>query len=456
MSTIRKIEDFINVEWNKLLLQSNWNEFINNLKNKFKNDVSNVLVLWNILNRLLIVETKDNKKIFFSVNKPLYSDTYIINENDSIELESEDSTISYGTIGNSKLKEANFPKTYLVSLYIKENFPLPRFSLWISDIAWKIRKDYLWEVILNDMQLDDNINNIVNDIKINIPDIIWISVTFWQQKLLEELLDILSNTLEDNHLIVIWWSLPARNYQYILSEYPNVIIGLSYWETTMLDLCKYKRWEISLTSVRDIAYNDKWNIIEQRWSLKKYWDSIPELDLLSWILEKWWIMNFETSRWCSFKCSFCPRDHKWLWDGETSKYLDEYLPILSELYSHENIEKRRLYVIDEEFLWYKKNSLLRWQELSNIFNKYDFKYESSSRIDQVYNSKKTDDWHIERIKFWKDISSKSLGRMLFGVESWVNSILDRFNKRILKEQSIYALRILSICNIPIRITYITA
>jgi hypothetical protein len=88
----------------------------------------------------------------------------------------------------------------------------------------------LWEVILNDMQIEDDIEKIVDDIIKEAPDIIWISVTFWQQKLLEKLLEKLELILNPNQSIVIWWSLAARNYEYILSKYQYAILSLSYWE----------------------------------------------------------------------------------------------------------------------------------------------------------------------------------------------------------------------------------
>jgi hypothetical protein len=55
--------------------------------------------------------------------------------------------------------------------------------------------------------------------------------------------------------------------------------------------------------------------------------------------------------------------------------------------------------------------------MSDLFYKHGFKYESSSRIDQVYNPNKSKKRHYDRINFWKYTTLTSLRRMLFGVES---------------------------------------
>lgn len=65
-------------------------------------------------------------------------------------------------------------------------------------------------------------------------------------------------------------------------------------------------------------------------------------------------------------------------------------------------------------------------------------------------------WHVERAKMWRTlVRERGLRRMLFGVESGVDSILTRFNKETTAEQNALAIRTLSALGVPTRYTYIT-
>jgi hypothetical protein len=56
---------------------------------------------------------------------------------------------------------------------------------------------------------------------------------------------------------------------------------------------------------------------------------------------------------------------------------------------------------------------------------------------------------------WRTLLRRGLRRMLFGVESGVDSILERFNKETTGQQNALAIRTLSALGIPTRFTYIT-
>ena len=64
-------------------------------------------------------------------------------------------------------------------------------------------------------------------------------------------------------------------------------------------------------------------------------------------------------------------------------------------------------------------------------------------------------WHAGRAEMWRTLLRRGLRRMLFGVESGVDSILDRFNKETTGQQNALAIRTLSALAIPTRFTYIT-
>jgi hypothetical protein len=56
---------------------------------------------------------------------------------------------------------------------------------------------------------------------------------------------------------------------------------------------------------------------------------------------------------------------------------------------------------------------------------------------------------------WRTLCDRGLRRCLFGVESGVTSILERFNKETTAEQNALAIRTLSALGVPTRFTYIT-
>lgn len=76
-------------------------------------------------------------------------------------------------------------------------------------------------------------------------------------------------------------------------------------------------------------------------------------------------------------------------------------------------------------------------------------------MDQVVRTDQGRDWHVERAHLWRGLVERGLRRCLFGVESGVTSILDRFNKETTGEQNTLAIRALTALGVPPRFTYIT-
>jgi len=128
---------------------------------------------------------------------------------------------------------------------------------------------------------------------------------------------------------------------------------------------------------------------------------------------------------------------------------------LSNIFNLNKSITRKIFLVDEEFIGYSSTSEKRTESIAKTFHDFNFKFESSSRIDQVYRPSKNKEWHIKRINLWKLVKNYGLERMLFGVESGADSILTRFNKSTTTEQNIRAIRILTAIGIPIRCTFIT-
>lgn len=76
-------------------------------------------------------------------------------------------------------------------------------------------------------------------------------------------------------------------------------------------------------------------------------------------------------------------------------------------------------------------------------------------MDQVARLDQGLDWHAGRAQMWRTLVQRGLRRMLFGVESGVDSILERFAKETTGQQNALAIRTLSALGVPTRFTYIT-
>lgn len=367
--------------------------------------------------------------------------------------------LGIGRIKEETLYHLAYPKVKLVALYHPENFPLPRFSLSISDIARAIREAYQGQVSLCDMQLGQTVDEIVVNLQEDKPEIVGISATFGQQDVLEALMVRLTTIPNYTPLIVLGGSLSVLNYERLLKLYPNVIIGMHAGEATMQQVIAYWHQQCTLEEVSGIAYCTPEGDIHKNGKVRKapQETGIPELDLLEDTLCKRGVMQLESTRGCSYACSFCPRAHKGVWQAQPLQALENLLPEISHIYDQHPEISRKIFLVDEEFVGYKEeNSTVdRILSLSQRFKQYRFRFETSARVDQIYRHRRDRTWHIQRLGLWRTLVENGLDRVLFGVESGVASVLKRFNKKTTVEQNTYAIRLVSTLNIPVRLTYIT-
>ncbi|MGA4605138.1 B12-binding domain-containing radical SAM protein [Pseudoalteromonas maricaloris] len=420
-------------------------------------------VVGSILSRALIIidyNEQKNNAIFVTTDQNLTDlDEHLSSLYGKLNflIENSSSPYSRGQVSSFFIQNFKQIKVSLIGLYRTEIFPVPRVALGISCIARSLRDDYLSEVFLHDMQLGGNVASYVNKIVGEQPQIIGVSVTFGQQDILEQFLDgVAASSKVGDPLIVIGGSLAAFNKEVLLKTYSDVVIAHSSGEVTMTSLVRYKQGILPLSEVPGIAYSSNGIVCETKSIQNKEQEKIiPELDLLTPTLSSNGVMQLESSRGCTFACSFCPRDHKGLWFGNNPMFLEKLMLYISESYkAYVNIPKK-IFLVDEEFIGYTKSSPQRALSISSTLEKYGFKFETSARADQVYSTKHNEDWHIDRISFWKKLKSTALSRCLFGIESGVDSILSRFNKKTTSQQNAYAIRLLSCTGIPTRFTYIT-
>ncbi|WP_406313332.1 hypothetical protein OHA77_33535 [Streptosporangium sp. NBC_01639] len=382
-----------------------------------------------------------------------------------LPLTQPDSWLSNTDVAASTFHRLMRPKVLLVALYHPEYFPLPRFPLAISDVARAARATLMGHVELMDMQLGATLDDITSRVQTTTPDIIGISATFGQHDLMIQLLDHLAG-LENRPLVVAGGSLTARNEKLLLDRYPNLLIARAAGEPTIQDVLAYWHGDFPLDEVRGIGYRgsvqrgkDTLSIGPARRTAtvanRLQTDIWPELDLLAHTFERGGVAQLETSRGCTSSCSFCPRGHKGQWSGAGPEGLPWILQELSRVFDLHPDTSRTLYLVDEEFIGRDDGAVDRALTIADTLHAHRFAWETSCRVDQVAWPDRDREWHVARGHLWRALVDNGLRRCLFGVESGVTSILERFHKETSGEQNALAIRTLSALGVPTRFTYIT-
>lgn len=355
------------------------------------------------------------------------------------------------------------PRVLISALYHPEFFPLPRFPLGISDLARAARASLLGEVELMDMQLGATIESITAAVASDAPDILGISATFGQHDLMVELLDALHAGTQPP-LVIAGGSLTARNERMLLERYPDLLVARGAGESTIADLLAYWHRDITLGEVRGLGYHGAAHghgtlTVDLRRTAtqpnRMAADYLPELDLLEETFARHGVAQIELSRGCTSACSFCPRGHKGLWAGSKALDIAWLLPELDAVFQRHPQVSRTLYAVDEEFIGRGPDAVPRALALADTLHAAGFRWETSCRVDQVARTDQDRAWHIERAVMWRALVERGLRRCLFGVESGVDSILERFNKETTSMDNALAVRSLSALGVPTRFTYIT-
>jgi len=351
------------------------------------------------------------------------------------------------------------PTLALIALYHPEVFPLPRFPLGISDLARALRKEIRGTVHLMDMQLGMSIEDILHAIDLLEPDIVGYSATFGQHDILVALHEQIITKLNRKPMTIAGGSLGVLNRDVILHDLGIDFVATGAGEQTITKLATLWSGSCDTHDIPDIAFLGTHGevITTSKTSNRTHDDIMPELDLLDATLSRAGVMQLESSRGCSYACSFCPRSHKGIWAGEDPIALEPLLEEIEAAFSSFPQLDRRIFLVDEEFVGYQPDefALPRGLGFAQRLKRFGFDFETSSRIDQVARRNRPREWHIKRMGFWRQLREDGLSRCLFGIESGVNSVLERFNKKTTSDQNALGIRILTALDIPIRCTYIT-
>ncbi|CAL9587347.1 hypothetical protein SUDANB106_05169 [Streptomyces sp. enrichment culture] len=380
-----------------------------------------------------------------------------------VQLETPESWLSYAELTETAVYRLTRPDVHLMALYHPEFFPLPRFPLGISDVARAARGTLMGTVTLSDMQLGVTLEGLLKQLTTGTPDIVGISATFGQHDLMLQLLDA-AFALPEPPLVVAGGSLTARNEQLLLERHPGLLIARGGGEATIEAVLAHWHGDIPREEVPGIGYTGAARggglAIGRRRTAKPVArdtssDILPELDLLPSTFAHHGVAQLETSRGCTNACSFCPRGHKGLWAGAAPDLLPWILSEIRQVFDRHPHISRTLYLVDEEIIGGGDDAVGRVLHLARTLHEAGFAWESSCRIDQTVRTEQDEAWHVERARMWRTLVGLGLRRMLFGVESGVDSILTRFNKETTTEQNALAIRTLSALDVPTRYTYIT-
>jgi hypothetical protein len=318
-------------------------------------------------------------------------------------------------------------------------------------------------VRLLDMQLGVSIRNVTEELSKMSPDILGISATFGQHDLSTKLIEA-AFRLSMPPLVIAGGSLTARNEGELLERYPRLLIARGNGEATIERLLEYWHGDLDLGQVPGIGFNGAPRggglAVGRRHTAKALVrdstdDVFPELDLLPATFEHHGVAQLETSRGCTNFCSFCPRGHKGMWAGTAPDRLPWMLAEMRHIFDRYPLISKTVYLVDEEFIGKGTDSVSRALDVARVVHEAGFRWESSCRVDQVVRPEESLKWHAGRAQMWRTLVERGLRRMLFGVESGIDSILERFNKETSGHQNAVAIRTLSALGVPTRFTYIT-
>jgi hypothetical protein len=384
-----------------------------------------------------------------------------------LHLDRPDSWLSPATLDEQAVHRLTRPRVLLTALYHPEHFPLPRFPLAISDLARAARASLLGQVSLMDMQLGVTLEDILDAVTTRRPDVLGISATFGQHDLMVRLLDTVT-ALPTRPLIVAGGSLTARNERLLLSRYPDLLVARGAGEPTIQDILGSWHGDLERAQIRGVGYlgaaRDTGTLtIATARSFRHtatvgnqlQTDILPELDLLDATFRHNGVAQLESSRGCTNYCSFCPRSHKGQWSGADPHALPWILAEMGSIFRRYSELSRTIYLVDEEFIGRDEHAVARALAVARTLHQAGFQWETSCRVDQVVRLDQGRDWHLDRAAMWRRLCALGLRRCLFGVESGVDSVLERFNKETTGEQNALAIRSLSALGVPTRFTYIT-
>lgn len=382
---------------------------------------------------------------------------------EGIRLGDPQSWWSLAAIDEAALRRLQGPRLLLVSLYHPEVFPLPRFPLAISDLAWAARTSLQGEVRLMDMQLGVTVDDVLTEVERWEPQIVGVSATFGQHDVMTDLLDLLA-CVSPAPVLMAGGSLTARNHAQLARRYPGLLVCRGAGEQPVRDLLDswHQPDEPAQAALRSspppIGPGGRRALqlaAGRHDPVRRVDGHAPELDLLPATFRHHGVAQLEASRGCTSACSFCPRGHKGSWSSACAEQMEACVAAMRRVFDAFPATSRTIYLVDEEFIGAERDAEERALAVAATLHRHGVRWESSCRVDQIADPARDREWHARRGRMFRQLHAHGMRRMLFGVESGVDSVLQRFNKGVAADQNTQAIRTLSALDVPTRFTYIT-
>ncbi len=412
----------------------------------------------------------NNTTIYICGNKSMiiYTPFQNIEENkileSSVMLGKRGDHVCLVAITDEIMDNLSLPRVLLVNPSVNDVFPVPRLALCVASLASYLRKKQKALVSIIDMQIGATFKTIMDTIRTLEPDIIGISISFGQTALAVSILrSIFSKVkmMSKKPVVVAGNVVAAFMADKLIRIFPDLVVCRAEGELSITGLVDYVRGRKLIGMVPGIVYLEQGRI--RRTPIEEVeMDDIPlpAMDTVEGIVKNNGALTIEISRGCSHSaCSFCPRTHKpKKWKGMSAENVLSQLQFYRQVFDDFGI-MRRVFMADEEFIgWMETGGEVdRVNDIAQGMIDKDMRihFETSTRIDQIYDHNKDKAWHIDRMRMLDLCKTAGLDRLLVGIESGSDSVLRRFNKGIVAQDSVMAIRILSALGIGFRATFIT-
>jgi radical SAM superfamily enzyme YgiQ (UPF0313 family) len=332
-------------------------------------------------------------------------------------------------------KLANKNKVVLVALNAKK-FPFFGESHGICAIAGYLRTTFSnIEVKTFDIQIN-SYTEVIDFIKLEKPALLGISTKLLTFVQLQEFYGLLKREIQPDQspLIIVGNAIPNFNGKLILEKYlSDIIIGIGEGELAMGDMFRYVQGEILLENVRNIQYLHEGKI---KYSQKQYLDGIdialPDRSKSKAFFNLGGEVYIEGSRGCGYcNCTICAcneflgskiRGEKWR--PRPVDLIIEDMKILVEM-GINNVT-----FADEDCFGDSIVYINRMKQLSHnlISNKVNISVRMNARVKSLYSKSDSAQISKEKELTFKLLQKAGLVKVFVGLESGVQTQLNRYRK----------------------------
>ena len=242
----------------------------------------------------------------------------------------------------------------------------------------------------------------------------------------------------------------SYNVEFLLQEYPDVLVAIGLGEEAMEGIVKYAHGVIEKSNIPNIAYkfNDSIIITEKRGNKPSH-ITIPE-QILKSVVQSGGIMYMETSRGCPFNCKICSRK-EFIRGGWQSANIDNIVKDVIEVckYGVKNIN-----FVDEDLFAGGTKRLVEFAD-KIIKAKYkglipkDLIFGTSTSVRHIYDQNLSHIKNEQNLEAFKRLYNAGLRILFIGIESGSATQLKRYGKAATIKENERAIELIESLNITV-------